>query len=152
MKTLIKTTLAILAFGLVTTGSALAGEANAKAMVETLNNNWNQAFNNANPKLLASMYAENAVLSPGNGKVLNGRTEIENLFKSFFEAGLNNHKIEIVTTGGDKKTLFQVAKWSASGAEKDGVKATYSGITTSTYQKDANGKWVARSHVWNAGN
>jgi uncharacterized protein (TIGR02246 family) len=152
MKNLIKSTLAIIAFGIVTTSSAQAGEANAKAMVDTLNNSWNQAFNNANSKLLASMYAENAVLSPGNGKVLNGRTEIESLFKSFFEAGLNNHKIEIITVGGSKNTLYQVAKWSASGADKDGVKATYSGITTSTYQKDASGKWIARSHVWNAGN
>ncbi len=152
MKSLIKTTLAIIAFGLISTGSAHAAEANANAILEKLNNNWNQAFNNANAALLASMYAERAVLSPGNGKILNGRTEIKNLFKSFFEAGLNNHKIEIVTAGGDEKSLYQVAKWSASGAEKDGVKATYSGVTTSTYQKDANGKWVASSHIWNAGN
>jgi uncharacterized protein (TIGR02246 family) len=152
MKSFIKTSLAIIAFGLVTTGNVYAGEANANAAVVKLNNSWNQAFNNANAGLLASMYAETAVLSPGNGKVLKGRTEIENLFKSFFEAGLNNHKLEIVTVGGDEKSMHQVAKWSAVAAEKDGVKATYSGITSSTYQKDANGNWVATSHVWNAGN
>lgn len=150
MQSLIKTSIAAIAIGLVTAGSAFAGD--AKATLETLNQHWNQAFNSADAGALASLYAENALLSPGNGKVLNGRGEIENLFKSFFQAGLNNHKLEIVTTGGDDKTLYQVAKWGADGADKDGAKVTYGGITTSVYEKDANGKWVVRSHVWNAGN
>lgn len=152
MQSLIKTTIATIAFGLMTAGSAFAGGADAKATIETLNNQWNQAFNSADAGALASLYAENAVLSPGNGKALNGRTEIENLFKSFFQAGLNNHKLEIVTVGGDDNTLYQVAKWGTNGAEKNGTKDSYGGITTSVYVKDASGKWVTHSHVWNAGN
>lgn len=105
MKSIIKSTLALMAFSLVTTASAIAGDSATKATIETLNNSWNKAFNNSDAKLLASLYAENGVLSPGNGKTLNGRAEIEGLFKSFFEAGLNNHKLEIVTVDGDDKTL-----------------------------------------------
>lgn len=152
MQYLIKSTIATIAFSLMTASSAFAGGTDAKATIETLNNQWNQAFNSSDAGALASLYAENAVLSPGNGKVLNGRTEIENLFKSFFQAGLNNHKLEIVTAEGDDNTLYQVAKWGAKGAEKDGAMDSYGGITTSVYVKDASGKWVARSHVWNAGN
>jgi uncharacterized protein (TIGR02246 family) len=152
MKSLIKNTLAIITFSLVTTSIAFAEEMTAKTTVESLNNTWNKAFNNSDASSLASLYAENAVLSPGNGKVLTGRAEIQNLFKSFFEAGLKNHQLEIVTVDGDDQTLYQVAKWSASGAEKDGVTVTYSGITTSVFKKDGNGKWVARTHIWNAGN
>ncbi|HEY8354734.1 MAG TPA: SgcJ/EcaC family oxidoreductase [Methylophilaceae bacterium] len=152
MQSLIKTTLAAMTLGVVASGDACAGGADIEATVETLNKNWNQAFNSADAKALANLYAENAVLSPGNGQVLNGRAEIENLFKSFFEAGLHNHTLEIVTVGGDEKTLYQVARWGALAPEKDGVKPAYGGITTSVFEKDANGKWVARSHVWNAGN
>ena len=130
MRYVIKNTISTIAIALMTAGSAFAGDSST----------------------LASLYAENAVLSPGNGKVLTGRTEIENLFRSFFQMGLNNHKLEIVTAGGDDNTLYQVAKWGANGAEKDGIKESYGGITTSVYVKDARGKWVARSHVWNAGN
>lgn len=151
MKSLINTTLAILTFCLVSAGSAYAEDTN-KAAVENLNNNWNKAFNNSDAASLASLYDEHALLSPGNGKVLNGRTEIKGLFKSFFDAGLNNHKLEIVRVDGDDKTLYQVAKWSARGAEKDGVTPTYSGITTSVYKRDSKGNWIAQSHVWNAGN
>lgn len=152
MKSLFKTTLALIAFSLVTAGSSLAGDAAANAAIETLNNSWNKAFNSSDAKSLANMYAENGVLSPGNGKALKGRAEIEGLFKSFFDAGVNGHKLEIVTVDGDDKTLYQVAKWSARGAEKDGVAPTFGGITTSVYKKDANGKWVAQSHVWNVAN
>ncbi|MDO9051527.1 MAG: DUF4440 domain-containing protein [Methylotenera sp.] len=152
MKTLIKSTLAIITFGLILSANTYAGEVNAKAEVETLNKSWNQAFNNANAGLLASMYSDNALVSPGNGKLLNGPKDIENLFKSYFEAGLKNHKLEIVSAVVVDKTLHQVAKWSASGADKDGAQVTYRGITTSLYQRDLNGKWVAHSHIWNAGN
>lgn len=152
MNSIIRNVFAYVAFSLVTTGSALAGDAGAKAAVEALNNSWNKAFNSSDAKSLSSLYAENGVLSPGNGKALIGRAEIEGLFKSFFEAGVNSHKLEIVTVDGDDKTLYQVAKWSARGAEKDGVAPTFGGITTSVYKKDASGKWVAQSHVWNAGN
>ena len=150
MQSLIKKTAAILIFGLLTAGSALAGDINAT--IQTLNSNWNQAFNRGDANALANLYAENAILSPGNGKVLNGRKEIEALFKSFFDAGLHNHTLEIVTVGGDDNTMYQVAKWRANGAEKDNVKPTYGGITTSVFIKDASGKWIARSHIWNAGN
>ena len=152
MKSLFKNTLVIITFSLVTTSIAFAEEMTAQTTVEALNNTWNKSFNNSDASSLASLYAENAVLSPGNGKVLTGRAEIQNLFKSFFEAGLKNHQLEIVTVDGDDQTLYQVAKWSASGAEKDGITVTYSGITTSVFKKDTNGKWVARTHIWNAGN
>ncbi|MFQ6403241.1 YybH family protein [Methylophilus sp. 'Pure River'] len=152
MKSIIKSVFALVAFSLVTAGSAVAGDASTKAAIETLNNSWNKAFNSSDAKSLANLYAENGVLSPGNGKALIGRAEIEGLFKSFFDAGVNSHKLEIVTVDGDDKTIYQVAKWSARGAEKDGVSPTFGGITTSVYKKDASGKWVAQSHVWNAGN
>ena len=87
MKSLFKNTLAIITFSLVTTSIAFAEEMTAQTTVEALNNTWNKAFNNSDASSLASLYAENAVLSPGNGKVLTGRAEIQNLFKSFFEAG-----------------------------------------------------------------
>lgn len=150
MQSLIKNTMATLMLTLITAGSAFAGD--ISATIETLNNKWNQAFNSKDANALANLYAENAVLSPGNGQVLNGRKEIETLFKSFFDAGLHQHTLEIVTTGGDDNTLYQVAKWRANGAEKDNAKPTYGGITTSVIVKDASGSWVTRSHVWNMGN
>lgn len=122
------------------------------ATLESLNSAWNQALNSGNTHALAHLYAENAMLSPGNGQTLVGRVEIEGLFKSFVDNGVHNHTLEIVTAGGDDQVLYQVARWHANGAEKDGVLPSFGGVTMSVFEKGVDGRWLARSHVWNVSN
>lgn len=152
MKSLIKTILGVITLSVISSGSTYAGEEETRSKIEMLNNHWNQAFNNSDAEQLASLYAEKALLSPGNGTTLNGRQEIENLFKGFFQAGLKNHQLQVIFAGGNEKNLFQVAKWSAEATNQDGTKVIYGGITTSVYEKNNKGQWVTLSHVWNAGN
>ena len=71
------------------------GDAN-RSSVEKLNAAWDGAFNRSDAAALAGLYAEDAVVSPGNGKVLTGRDEIRKLFQSFFDAGVREHRIEVV--------------------------------------------------------
>jgi uncharacterized protein (TIGR02246 family) len=124
--------------------------ANPKATFQAVNTEWNKALNSGNVKDLAELYTENATLSPGDGKTLVGRAEIETLFKSFIDAGVHNHSLEIIEVGSSGKLIYQVAKWSAQGAETDGETPTFGGITTSILEQNADGKWLARTHVWNA--
>lgn len=122
---------------------------NPKAIIEAVNAEWNEALNSGNIKDLAALYTENATLSPGNGKTLVGRAEIENLFRGFVEAGVHNHSLEVIEVGSSGKLIYQVAKWSAQGAETNGEVPTFGGITTSILEPDSEGKWLARTHVWN---
>jgi uncharacterized protein (TIGR02246 family) len=119
-------------------------------ILESLNSAWNQALNSGNVRALAGLYAENATLSPGNGQTLVGRGEIEKLFKDFVDHGVHDHTIEIVDAGGDDHLLYQVARWNARGAAKDGETPSFGGITTSVFEKGEDGRWLARAHVWNA--
>lgn len=119
------------------------------ATVEAANVEWNKALNSGDVKGLATLYTENATLSPGDGKTLVGRAAIENLFQGFVDGGVHNHTLEVVEVGGSGKMIYQVAKWSAQGAEADGETPTFGGITTSVLEQNAEGKWLARSHVWN---
>ena len=41
--------------------------------------------------------------------------------------------------------------WNANGAETDGKKPSFGGITMSVLEKGKDGKWYIRSHVWNMG-
>lgn len=141
---------ATLALGI--SNNAMADDHKIKTIVETANTAWNQALNSGNTKALSGLYAENATLSPGNGKTLTGRTEIENLFKGFVDSGVHNHTLEIIEVGGTDKIIYQVSKWNANGASVDGKKPSFGGITMSVLELGADGKWLARSHVWNAGN
>lgn len=140
----------ILTLGL--SNNVLAEGKDMKSTIESLNAKWNHALNTGNAAGVAALYTENATLSPGNGQTLVGRSEIEKLFKSFIENGVHKHSIEIIEAHGDDKFAYQVAKWSAYGAEKDGKTPTFGGILMSVIEKGADGNWYTRSHVWNASN
>lgn len=120
------------------------------AITTSVNETWNDAFNNGDIEKLVSLYAEDATLSPGNGQALVGRDAIANLFQSFIDAGVHDHSLETVTTGGDENTIFQVARWSAKGGTANGETPEFGGITMNVLEKNQDGKWVTRAHVWNA--
>ena len=122
---------------------------NNRLIIETANAEWNKALNSGNVAKLAALYAENATLSPGNGKTLVGRAEIESLFQGFVDGGVHNHTLEIVELGGSEKIIYQVARWSAQGAETKGETPTFGGITTSVFEQSTDGNWLARTHIWN---
>ncbi|MDZ4140942.1 MAG: SgcJ/EcaC family oxidoreductase [Methylotenera sp.] len=122
---------------------------NNRSIIEAANAEWNKALNSGNAKGLAALYTENAILSPGNGKALVGRAEIENLFKGFVDGGVHNHTLEIIEVGGSDKMIYQIARWSAQGAEANGETPSFGGITTNVLEQSSDGNWLARTHIWN---
>jgi uncharacterized protein (TIGR02246 family) len=122
---------------------------NERSIIEAANAEWNKALNSGNVKGLAALYTENAILSPGNGVTLVGRAEIENLFRGFVDGGVHNHTLEIIEVGGSDKMIYQVARWSAQGAEANGETPLFGGITTSVLELSTDGNWLARTHIWN---
>jgi uncharacterized protein (TIGR02246 family) len=117
--------------------------------VDAANATWNKAFNSGNAHALATLYDEKAVVSPGNGKSIQGRAEIEKLFKSFFDAGVHDHTIEVIQARHSGNTMYQTANWTAV-AEKDGKKSQYKGVLLSVMIKGADGRWHVTAHTWNA--
>lgn len=122
---------------------------NTRTIMEATNAVWNKALNTGNVSELASLYTENAILSPGNGITVVGRAQIQSLFTGFIEAGVRNHLLEIIEVDGSDNIIYQVAKWSAQGAETNGKTPTFGGITTSIYELSADESWLARTHIWN---
>lgn len=152
MNKLLRNTLLSFAFSAAVVPAAQAAESSVRSTIEQLNAAWNQALNSGNAMAVAALYTEQATLSPGNGQTLVGRAEIEKLFESFITNGVHNHAIEIVEAGGGDRLAYQVARWSANGAEKDGKKPAFGGILMSVVEKGNDGRWLTRSHVWNLSN
>jgi ketosteroid isomerase-like protein len=123
-----------------------------QALAEKLNQNWNTLFNSGDIKSLAQLYSEAAILSPGNGQILKGQTEVEALFQSFVDGGVHNHAIKVVDSYRDGNTLYQVSNWSASGQEADGVTPTFGGVVTLISKLNEQGEWKLQLHSWNAAN
>lgn len=119
-------------------------------VIKQLNSEWNMHFNNANPDALANMYAEDAIVSPGNGSTLNGRPAIHELFAGFFENGLHDHSIDTISSFREGNTITQIAHWQAYGQSSEGQKPIYKGILVSVLKQDKNGDWKTYLHLWNA--
>lgn len=136
---------------LIISSYAVLAEHNAKSheLATSLNNTWNGTFNTADSKALSRLYTEGALLSPGNGKILQGREEIAGLFQSFIDNGVHNHSIEIVESHMDAGMLYQIGYWQAHGKETDGVSPTFGGVVTLISQKDESGQWKLLTHTWN---
>ncbi|MDP1766323.1 MAG: DUF4440 domain-containing protein [Methylotenera sp.] len=116
-----------------------------KSIIESANLAWNKAFNSGSVKTLAGLYADNAIISPGNEKALTGRDEIEQLFMEIVKNGVRNHSLEIIEVCGSDKVIYQVSKWNAHAAES----SSFGGIVMSVLEQHSNGKWLTNSHVWN---
>ncbi len=117
-----------------------------KDTVSSINEAWNDAFNRGDEAELAQLYAEDAILSPGNGAVITGRKEIEALFKSFIDNGMHDHRIKTISYHRNGNNLYQVAEWQVSSKDEQ---TQFRGILTSVYKIDQQGNWITHSHVWN---
>lgn len=120
-----------------------------QTIVDNANANWNEAFNAQDSGALSGLYAEQATLSAGDGKVLSGREQIAGLFQSFFDNGLHNHQIETIASYASQGQISQLANWSADVDNEAGETVTYQGILMTVLQQNADGEWQVASHIWN---
>lgn len=141
-----------LAAASVVVALAACGDAepvDAQAVVDKANASWNEAFNAKDSDTLSGLYADQATLSAGDGKVLSGREQIAGLFQSFFDNGLHNHKIETVASYASQGQISQLANWSADVENEAGETVTYQGVLMTVLQQNADGEWQVASHIWN---
>ena len=107
------------------------------------------AFNKGDAKTLAAEYAPNAKLMPPTHEVASGPAEIEKFWAGMFANGVTGHKLELIDAGGDGKVVYGTANWSAKGKDKDGKPATFSGIATHVFERQADESLKLRLHTFN---
>ncbi|MDZ7737347.1 MAG: DUF4440 domain-containing protein [Gammaproteobacteria bacterium] len=135
--------------GLAFAMPAQADSDKAMELAEEHNADWNRHFNHGDAGPLAELYAEDALVSPANGEVIRGREAIHELFKSYIDGGLHNHRLTVVRADGSGDWFYEVAEWRATGAPERGVMPLYKGIVTIIFRRQDNGDWLIQSHTWN---
>lgn len=136
-------------------GLAFAVSAQAESAMEIArdqNSNWNRLYNDGKHGELAQLYAENALISPANGEVIEGRAAIQEFFQGLGggdNLGIHNHRLDIIKAEGKGDWLYEIAKWRATGAPKNAVMPLYQGIATIIFRRTDAGEWRIHSHTWN---
>ncbi len=153
MKKLLST-LALCSYIITGTNVSLASENDESAVniVETVNTIWNNTFNSGDSDALSQLYTENAILSPGNGKSLVGQEQIGHLFKTFIDNGVHNHSIKIIEAYRDHNQIVQLARWQAESVNDKQEPISFGGVLMTVIEKNSDGIWLTRSHIWNMGN
>lgn len=123
--------------------------ASEKEAVESAYKSWNDAFNRGDPKALAALYAEEALLLPPTHSVVKGREAIERFWDGRFKPamGVTGHSFELIQAEGDPRGVVAAARWSARKKEGN-AEQPLGGFATHVFEKRQGGLalWL---HTWN---
>jgi uncharacterized protein (TIGR02246 family) len=130
--------------------AASAGADPLRDAMEKDNAAWLAAFNNGNAQAFLSMYAKDALLlPPGTQPVTGGPEAIKQFWESRIKAGVREHTFEIVSVHEDGKYAYQVARWTAALVKDSGERTVYSGNTVRVFERQGDGRWLTKVHIYN---
>lgn len=142
--------LAILAISVALGLPAGAFAASADEQVVAAYAAWDQAFNTGDASKVAAFYTDDAVFLPPTHDVLQGPAGVEKFFSGLFGNGVTGHKLELIeVTGDDADMVVAAAKWSAQGKDASGAPATFGGVATHVFEREADGSLKLKLHTFN---
>ena len=130
---------------------AAAGAASAQDEVTAAYQAWDAAFATGDAKQIAAFYTEDAIFLPPTHDVIEGPAGVEKFFAGLLANGVTGHKLEVIEVDGDDddEVIVAAAKWSAQGKDASGAPATFSGVATHVFEKQADGSLKLKLHTFN---
>jgi len=116
----------------------------------TLNQQFDAAFNSKNAQAVAALYADDAIVMPAPaGQVVKGRQGVAEFFGGLIQAGVIEHALTMKEAVVTDTLATQTGNWAAAMIGEDGVKQQFGGNVQVVFQKQADGQWLAVTHIWN---
>jgi len=145
-----KIKLVMFAFLALVPVSAAAQNDKLREAMEADNARWNAAFNTPNPAAFPAMYTKDAILLPSGKQPITGPGAIKQFWEGIIKSGVRDHTFEIISTRADGKYAYQIARWTIKVANEGGTKTPFSGNTVRIFERQADGKWLTKVHIFNA--
>lgn len=139
---------AALLVALATLGNARAED--LRSAMEADNARWLAAYNTNNPAAFPTMYTEDAVVLPPGAQPVTGRQAIGQFWGDRLKPGnRKDHTFEIVSIQQDGKYAYQVARWTLKVVKNAGEPTNLSGNTVRIFERQADGTWLTKVHIFN---
>ena len=121
-----------------------------QANIAAINAKFDAAFNAKDASAIAPLYHKNAVIMPAPaGTPIEGREAIAAFFTGLMSAGVIDHKLTLLDAIVDENLAYQRGQWSGAMIDAEGVRQTFGGNVHFVYQLQAEGNWLAMTHIWN---
>jgi len=120
--------------------------------METANAQFLAAFNTPNPSGFLPLYTTDAMLFFQGAPPVTGSDAIKQFWESRINLGIRNHTFDIIETGADGKYAFQVNRTSVQLVRDNGEKTVISGHSVRIFEKQSDGTWKTRIHMFNRPN
>lgn len=136
---------------LVIVGKAVRADDIRPAM-EAANAQFLTAFNTPNPSAFVPLYTSDSVLFFQGAPPVTGPEAIKQFWESRIKLGIRDHTFDIIETGGDGRYAYQVAKATVQLVRDTGEKTLTAGHTVRIFEKQGDGTWKTKVHMFNRPN
>jgi uncharacterized protein (TIGR02246 family) len=117
--------------------------------METANAKFLAAFNTPNPSAFLALYTKDSVLFFQGAPPVTGPEAIKQFWESRIKLGVRDHTFDIIEAGADGKYAFQVAKATVQLVRDTGEKTLTAGHTVRIFEKQSDGTWKTKIHMFN---
>jgi uncharacterized protein (TIGR02246 family) len=124
---------------------------NLRAEMEVANSEWLTAYNTLNGAAFAAMYTRDATVLPPGAQPIVGADAIGQFWADRIKGGnRRNHTFEIVSIQRDGRYAYQVARWTLDVVNDKGETTKMAGNTVRIFERQPDGKWLTKIHIFNA--
>ena len=130
--------------------TAFAAQAeDLRPAMEEANARFVDAFNRPRPEDFLVLYTPDAVLLFQGSPPQTGSEAIMKFWESRIKAGARDHTFEIINAWMDGKYAFQLAKAGVQFIPPSGDKTVISGYSLRIFERQDDGSWKAKVHMFN---
>ncbi len=124
-------------------------EEDFKQIVEGQYAAFDKAFNKQDADAIAELYTNDALLLPSSHEVIE-QDGIAKFFEGLFEAGITDHKIELIEIVEARDgSIIAAGRWHVTAPGEDGEPTEVNGLLTHVFKEQENGNYLARLHIFN---
>jgi len=122
-----------------------------RTQMETVNATFVAAYNTQNGAAFKAMYTPDAMLFAPSTQPLVGAEAIGAFWADRIKGGnRKNHTFEIVSVWADGRYAYQVARYTLDVVNDKGEIFKSAGSTVRIFEKQADGKWLTKVHIFNS--
>jgi ketosteroid isomerase-like protein len=144
--------LAILAtLPLLVPGKAARADDIRPAM-ESANAQFLAAFNTPNPSAFFPLYTKDSVLFFQGAAPVSGPEAIKQFWESRIKLGVRDHTFDIIEAGAEGNYAYQVTRTTVQLVRDTGEKTLIAGHTVRIFEKQSDGTWKTKVHMYNRPN